>query len=91
MPRIFDVTAPLTSDTPVYPGDPSFRLEPVQSIAKGDPYNLGRLALGTQTGTHVEAPYHFLSDGATVDQLPLEILMGKVRVVETLVRERIQR
>jgi arylformamidase len=49
------------------------------------------LALGTQTGTHVEAPYHFLSDGATVDQLPLEILMGKVRVVETLVRERIQR
>jgi arylformamidase len=66
-------------------------MELVQSIAGGDPYNLARLTLGTQTGTHVDAPCHFLADGASVDQLPLEILMGKTRVVEVLARDRIRR
>lgn len=91
MPRILDVTVPLSPDVLVYPGDPAFSLEPTQEIAKGDPFNLGRLSLGTQTGTHVDAPYHFLADGATVDQLPLEILLGKARVVELMARERIDR
>jgi arylformamidase len=91
MPRIFDVTVPLSPEVPVYPGDPAFVLEPTQEIAKGAPYNLARLSLSTQTGTHVDAPYHFLADGAAVDQLPLEILLGKARVVELPSRERVDR
>jgi arylformamidase len=91
MPKIYDVTAPLTADLPVYPGDPPFRLEPHQQIAAGDPYNLGRLSLSTQSGTHVDAPYHFLADGAAVDALPLEILMGKARLIELMGRDRIDR
>ena len=91
MPKIYDVTVPLSADVPIFPGDPKFQLEPVHEIAKGHAYNLARLALGTQTGTHVDAPYHFLADGATVDQLPLEILMGKARVVELRARDRVDR
>ena len=47
--------------------------------------------LTTRTGTHVDAPLHFVADGAAVDALPLEILIGKCRVVEVAGRERIDR
>jgi arylformamidase len=91
MTKIFDVTVPLSASVPTYPGDPSFEIEFTRTLAGGDPYNLSRFSLGAHAGTHVDAPYHFLADGATVDELPLEILMGKARVVETLVRDRIRR
>jgi arylformamidase len=91
MPRIYDVTVPLSAEVPVYPGDPGFSLEPTHEIAKGRPYNLARISLGTQTGTHVDAPYHFLADGATAEALPLEILLGKARVVELQNRDRVDR
>jgi arylformamidase len=60
-------------------------------MADGEPYNVARLAMGTHAGTHVDAPYHFLADGATVDSLPLEILLGKARVVEIARRDKIER
>ena len=91
MAKIIDVTVPLSAEVPVYPGDPVFSLEPSHQISQGQPYNLARLSLGTQTGTHVDAPYHFLADGATVDQLPLEILLGKARVIELPSRDRVDR
>ena len=90
MLRIHDVTVPLTPGLACYPGDPPFALESVQRLGES-PYALSRLVLSTHTGTHVDAPAHFVPGGATVDQLPLEILMGKARVVEVLARERIQR
>ncbi len=91
MTKIYDVTVPLSSELPIYPGDPSFEVTFTHKIADGQPYNVSRIALGAHTGTHVDAPYHFLADGPTVEQLPLEILLGKCRVVETPVREKIQR
>src|SRR5512142_1996943 len=90
MPRIHDVTVPLAPGMTTYPGDPPFVLEPVQELGR-DPYSLSRVTLSTHTGTHVDAPSHFLPGGATVDQLPLEILLGKARVVEVLARERVDR
>jgi len=90
MPRIHDVTLPLATGMAVYPGDPPFELEAVQDLA-GSGYRVSRLVLSTHTGTHVDAPAHFFAAGATVDQLPLEILMGKARVVEVLARERVER
>ena len=90
MLRIHDVTVPLTPGMTSYPGDPPFGLETVQRLGDS-PYALSRLALSTPTGTPVDAPAHFVPGGATVDQLPLEILMGKARVVEVRARERIQR
>jgi arylformamidase len=90
MHRIHDVTVPLVPGMLAYPGDPPFALEPVQRIGEG-PYALSRLVLTTHSGTHVDAPAHFLAGGLTVDQLPLEILLGKARVAEVSSRDRVER
>ncbi|MEE8217835.1 MAG: cyclase family protein [Vicinamibacteria bacterium] len=90
MPNVYDVTVPLAPGLPVYPGDPPFEIEPVQRLGSA-PFSLSRMSLATHTGTHVDAPAHFLPGGATIDSLPLEILIGKARVVEILARERIER
>jgi arylformamidase len=89
--RIIDVTVPLSADVPVYPGDTRFQMEFTHRIGDGQPYNATRLTLGTHSGTHVDAPYHFLADGRTVDQLPLEILIGKARVAFVAARDKIER
>jgi len=91
MTKIYDVTVPLSSEVPTYPGDPPFETRPTQRMADGGAFNATRITLGTHLGTHVDAPAHFLAGGATVDELPLEILMGKARVVEVSARDRIDR
>ena len=91
MARYFDVTVPLSAAVPTFPGDPRFHMEFTHRIADGQPYNVARITLGAHSGTHVDAPYHFLADGNTVESLPLEILMGKCRVVEVRAREKIER
>ena len=89
--RILDVTVPLSAEVPAFPGDPPFELRTLSRVEDGAAYSLSRLCLGTHSGTHVDAPAHFLAGGAGVEQLPLEILMGKARVVELPVSERIER
>ncbi|HWX24330.1 MAG TPA: cyclase family protein [Vicinamibacteria bacterium] len=91
MSKIFDVTAPLSAALPLYEGDPPFALEPVQRIADGAPFNLTRIEMSCHSGTHVDAPYHFLADGVTVDQIPLDILVGKVKVLEMGVSHKVDR
>lgn len=91
MSKIFDVSVPLSPALPTFPGDPRFQMEFTHRIADGEPYNVARITLGAHAGTHVDAPYHFLADGATVDHLPLEILMGKARVVEVSARDKVDR
>lgn len=67
----------------VYPGDPQIRIERKSTINEKDSkYNLHRLSFGSHSGTHVDAPFHFIEDGITIDKLPLELLIGRVRVVE---------
>jgi arylformamidase len=90
MVKIHDVTVPLAPGLVVFPGDPPLQVERIQQ-AGAAPYGLSRLSLTTHSGTHVDAPSHFVAGGATVDHLPLEILMGKSRVVELLTRERVER
>lgn len=67
---------------PVYPGDPTPRLNQSRSVARGDPYTISLLACGTHTGTHVDAPAHFIPGGLTIDQVPAEVLVGPAHVVE---------
>jgi arylformamidase len=90
MPTAYDVTVPLAPGLPAYPGDPPFEIEAIQRLGSA-PFSLSRMSLATHTGTHVDAPAHFLPGGATIDSLPLEILLGKARVVEIPARERIDR
>jgi arylformamidase len=91
MSKLIDVTVPLSAEVAAFPGDPCFQAEPTHSLKGGDPYNASRLTLGTHSGTHVDAPYHFLEDGARVDELSLDLLMGKVRVVSVAAREAVER
>jgi arylformamidase len=91
MPKIYDVTAPLSADLPTFPGDPRVQLEFTHRISEGHAYNAAKLTLGVHSGTHVDAPYHFLADGATVDQLPLELLIGRARVLDMTALDRIDR
>jgi len=90
MPRIHDVTVPLVPGLAVFPGDPPLSIEPVKPAGEAA-YGIARLSLSTHCGTHVDAPAHFVPGAAAVDELPLEILMGKTRVVEIVSRERVER
>ena len=76
------MSVPLGPGLPAYPGNPEFELQPVKRIADGGSSNVSRLVLGTHTGTHVDAPKHFFDNGDGVDQLPMDLLIGRTRVVE---------
>ena len=82
--RIIDVSVPIRPGMITYPGDPEVRLERVSSIADGDIANLSRLDLGVHSGTHVDAPLHFVDGGASVETLPLDVLVGPCVVVDGL-------
>lgn len=71
---------PLFVGMPAFPGDPPFGTRRAHSIDRGDPYNLSALALGSHVGTHVDPPVHFVTEGATIDRIDLDILNGPCRV-----------
>jgi len=77
-----DVTLPIRSRMVVWPGDPDIVVERVLDIDRGDEVNVSRLQLNSHCGTHMDAPLHYLKDGAGVDQAPLEVLVGPARVVQ---------
>jgi arylformamidase len=76
-----DVTLPLTPSLPTWPGDPRFQLRRLQSIAEGSAANVSELQCSVHTGTHVDAPLHFIDGAPAVDRLPLEVLVGPCTVV----------
>ncbi len=79
---IHDVSVPISPATPVWPGDPAVVLEKISSMDAGAHDNVSRLACGVHTGTHVDAPHHFLNDHRTVELLSLNVLTGPAQVVE---------
>jgi arylformamidase len=80
--KILDVTVGISTETPVYEGDPPVAIESVSRIADGANANVSNLCLGAHTGTHVDAPNHFIDSTRRVDDLDLEMLIGRCRVVE---------
>ena len=79
--KIIDISQEVFSCN-VYPGDPKPAFERVVSIDKGDVYNMSTLSMCVHNGTHIDAPYHFLNDGNTVEQIPLEYFVGTCYVVQ---------
>ena len=73
--KIIDISQEVFSCN-VYPGDPHPTSEKVVSIDNGDVYNMSTLSMCVHNGTHIDAPYHFLNDGNTVEQIPLEYFVG---------------
>lgn len=78
--RIFDISLTISPQLPVWPGDPAIRLEKAGDIGAGDDANVTRIDMSAHSGTHVDAPHHFLHGSATVDQLPLRTLVGRAFV-----------
>jgi arylformamidase len=79
---IFDISMSITPEMPVWPGDPTVILEKVASMDAGDHDNVSRLACSVHTGTHVDAPHHFLNDHRTVESLALDVLTGLAEVIQ---------
>jgi arylformamidase len=79
---IYDLTVPLTNGMPIYPGDSGIEIRDWASLARGDTANVSVLNLGAHTGTHVDAPAHFIEGAAKVESLQLEVLIGEAEVVE---------
>jgi len=80
--KIYDVSLPISPALPVWPGDPAVVLEQTSSMDAGAHDNISRLACGVHTGTHVDAPHHFLNDHRTVETLALDVLVGPAQVVQ---------
>jgi len=79
--RTYDVTLAITSDMPVWPGDTPPILEQVDSIDAGNTANTSQIKMGVHTGTHVDAPHHFMNDGRMVEGLHLDTLIGRAYVL----------
>jgi arylformamidase len=84
--RLIDVSVLLTPGMATYPGNPAFDIAPVHRIAAGDSANNSRLTMGTHTGTHVDAAKHFIDDRPGADAMPLDLLIGRARVIDVPVR-----
>ena len=80
--RFLDVSVPLTAGVPAYPGNPDFELQPIKRIAEGGSSNVSRVVMGTHTATHVDAPLHFFDGSPAADDLSLDLLIGRTRVVD---------
>ena len=80
--KLIDVSVPLDASLPTYPGNTPFSLEAIKRIARGESSNISTVHMSAHTGTHVDAPRHFFDGAAGVDLLPLEMLIGRARVIE---------
>jgi arylformamidase len=78
----YDITVPLYNGLPNYPGDPAIKIDNYRSIANGDSANVSVVNFGAHTGTHVDAPAHFIEGASKIESLPLEKLIGEAFVVE---------
>ncbi len=80
--KIFDVTVPITNSMAVWPGDPTVNNHLVAAIENGDEANVTAIHMSAHTGTHIDAPRHFVENGNGIESLHLSTLLGEVEVVE---------
>ena len=79
--KIYDISQEVFN-CQIYPGDPKPKKEIINSIEKGDLYNLTSFSMCAHNGTHIDAPFHFIKNGKTIDKICLESFIGKAYVVE---------
>jgi arylformamidase len=78
--KIHDISVTVSSETPIWQGDPASKIYRIAELKQGDIANVSRLEIGAHTGTHIDAPVHFVAGRKGVDQIPLETLIGPVYV-----------
>ena len=79
---IHDISLPISEALVVWPGDPAIHITQPSHLDKGDKATVSRLDMGAHTGTHVDAPCHFIRGGLGIDSLDLNTLVGPALVVE---------
>lgn len=79
--KIHDITLSIKPGMIVWPGDPDFALRQISSIQDGHESNISLLRMSVHTGTHIDSPKHFIDSGITVDQIPINKLVGDVLVI----------
>jgi arylformamidase len=84
--KLIDVSVPLDTSLASYPNNLPFSLEAVKRLARGDSSNVSSLHMSAHTGTHVDSPRHFFDEGPGTEGLPLEMLIGRARVIELRTR-----
>jgi arylformamidase len=82
MTKIFDISLTMYPGMVVWPGDPAVKMDRLSKIENGDNCNVTFLSTAVHAGTHVDAPYHFLPDGTTIETLPLDVLVGPAQVIQ---------
>ena len=80
--RLIDISVPLRSGMVHWPDNPPVRIERMLDMERGDVANVSKISLGSHTGTHMDAPIHFVCAGEGMDQLPLDATIGRARLVE---------
>ena len=81
MPTIYDISLPIESGGVVYPDNTPIDIATVKSVAKGDSSTISRISFGSHTATHLDAQSHFVDGGATMDDIPLDLLLGPALLV----------
>jgi arylformamidase len=81
---LLDVSPPISTDTPVWPGDTPVGIERVWRMEAGSPVNVARFTLSPHTGAHADAPLHYDEDGAAIGEVPLDTYLGACRVVHCI-------
>lgn len=81
MTTIHDVTIAFSEAIPPFPGDPAPRIRRFMKMEDGDPCNVSFMEMCVHSGTHVDAPLHHIRDGAGIESLPLDVLLGPCRVI----------
>jgi arylformamidase len=84
-----DVSVPVKSGMARWPGDIDVSVSRVSDMAEGAEYNLSQLHMSAHTGTHMDAPLHFVNGAISIDQLPFDATVGPARVIEIAVPESI--
>ncbi len=81
-PRFIDISVPLVSGMLNWPGDPPVKISKMRDLGSGDDATVSRLDFGAHTGTHMDAPLHFLDQAPGMDTMPLDAVIGPCRVIE---------
>ena len=80
--KVYDISVPLRPNMPTYEGEPGPKLDFRKLLSKGDSATVSVLSLGSHTGTHVDAPSHFIDGAHGVEEMPLDALVGPAYVAE---------
>jgi arylformamidase len=84
MPRLWDISPPLSPSTPAFPGDTAYQQRWTMAIGPGYPVNVSAITMSPHLGAHADAPLHYGRDAAAIGAVDLEPFLGRCRVIHAI-------